>query len=124
MVNVDEIERVPAKRVLGLAVPALGVLAAEPLYVLVDTAVVGHLDALSLAGLALGGVVLAQVSSQLTFLSYGTTSRTARLHGAGRRADAVREGRAGDVAGAAGRACRAGRRPAAGLADRAGALGQ
>ncbi|WP_039910805.1 MATE family efflux transporter [Amycolatopsis vancoresmycina] len=90
--NVEETERVPAKRVLGLAVPALGVLAAEPLYVLVDTAVVGHLDALSLAGLALGGVVLAQVSSQLTFLSYGTTSRTARLHGAGRRADAVREG--------------------------------
>jgi putative MATE family efflux protein len=45
-----------------------------------------------LAGLALGGVLLTQVSSQLTFLSYGTTSRTARLHGAGRRADAVREG--------------------------------
>ncbi|WP_143263021.1 MATE family efflux transporter, partial [Amycolatopsis pretoriensis] len=90
--NVEETERLPAKRVLGLAVPALGVLAAEPLYVLVDTAVVGHLGALPLAGLALGGVVLAQVSSQLTFLSYGTTSRTARLHGAGRRADAVREG--------------------------------
>ena len=85
-------ERVPAKRVLGLAVPALGVLAAEPLYVLVDTAVVGHLGALPLAGLALGGVVLSQVSTQLTFLSYGTTSRTARLHGAGRRADAVSEG--------------------------------
>ncbi len=92
--NLDESvgERVPARKVLGLAVPALGVLAAEPLYVLVDTAVVGHLNALSLAGLALGGVVLAQVSSQLTFLSYGTTSRTARLHGAGRRADAVHEG--------------------------------
>ena len=82
----------PAKRVFGLAVPALGVLAAEPLYVLVDTAVVGHLGALPLAGLALGGVVLAQISTQLTFLSYGTTSRTARLHGAGRRADAVSEG--------------------------------
>src|SRR3954469_2611780 len=85
-------ERVPTKRVFGLALPALGVLAAEPLYVLVDTAVVGHLGALPLAGLALGGVVLAQVSSQLTFLSYGTTSRPARLHGAARRADAVREG--------------------------------
>jgi putative MATE family efflux protein len=85
-------ERVPARRIFGLAVPALGVLAAEPLYVLVDTAVVGHLGAVPLAGLALGGVLLTQVSSQLTFLSYGTTSRTARLHGAGRRADAVREG--------------------------------
>ena len=48
-------DRVPARRVIGLAVPALGVLAAEPLYVLVDTAVVGHLGALPLAGLALGG---------------------------------------------------------------------
>ena len=85
-------ERVPLRRILGLAVPALGVLAAEPLYVLVDTAVVGHLGAVQLAGLALGGVMLTQVSTQLTFLSYGTTSRTARLHGAGRRADAVREG--------------------------------
>ncbi|MCR3718561.1 MULTISPECIES: MATE family efflux transporter [Prauserella salsuginis group] len=85
-------ERAPARTVFGLAVPALGVLAAEPLYVLVDTAVVGHLGALPLAGLALGGTLLALVSTQLTFLSYGTTSRTARLHGAGRRGEAVEEG--------------------------------
>ncbi|WNV89785.1 MATE family efflux transporter [Umezawaea sp. Da 62-37] len=85
-------DRVPARRVLGLAAPALGVLAAEPLYVLVDTAVVGHLGALPLAGLALGGVLFTQVAAQLTFLSYGTTARTARLHGAGRRAEAVEEG--------------------------------
>lgn len=77
---------------LGLAVPALGVLAAEPLYLLVDTAVVGRLGAVALAALAVGGVVLVQVSTQLTFLSYGTTARTARLFGAGRRADAVAEG--------------------------------
>ncbi|HEX6341787.1 MATE family efflux transporter [Umezawaea sp.] len=85
-------DRVPPRRVLGLAVPALGVLAAEPLYVLVDTAVVGHLGALPLAGLALGGVLLSQVAAQLTFLAYGTTSRAARLHGAGRRQEAVAEG--------------------------------
>lgn len=85
-------EQVPARRVLGLAVPALGVLAAEPLYLLVDTAVVGRLGAVALAALAVGGVVLVQVSTQLTFLSYGTTARTARLYGAGRRADAVAEG--------------------------------
>jgi MATE family, multidrug efflux pump len=83
---------VPLKRVLGLAVPALGVLAAEPLYLLVDTAVVGHLGAVPLGALSVGAIVLAQVSTQLTFLSYGTTARTARLHGAGRRADAVAEG--------------------------------
>ncbi|PXY27976.1 MATE family efflux transporter [Prauserella muralis] len=91
MANVIQ-ERVPARTVFGLAVPALGVLAAEPLYVLVDTAVVGHLGALPLAGLALGGTLLSLVSTQLTFLSYGTTARTARLHGAGRRAEAVSEG--------------------------------
>jgi putative MATE family efflux protein len=85
-------DRIPPRRVLGLAIPALGVLAAEPLYVLVDTAVVGHLGALPLAGLALGGVLLSQVAAQLTFLAYGTTSRAARLHGAGRRQEAVAEG--------------------------------
>jgi putative MATE family efflux protein len=83
---------VPLKQVLGLAVPALGVLAAEPLYLLVDTAVVGHLGAVPLGALSVGAIVLAQISTQLTFLSYGTTARTARLHGAGRRADAVAEG--------------------------------
>ncbi len=40
----------------------------------------------------MGGLVLAQVSTQLTFLSYGTTARAARLHGAGRDDDAVGEG--------------------------------
>jgi putative MATE family efflux protein len=81
-----------AREVLRLAVPALLVLAAEPLYLLVDTAVVGHLGAVPLAGLAIGAVLLAQVSTQLNFLSYGTTARTARLHGAGRRTEAVVEG--------------------------------
>lgn len=77
---------------MRLAAPALVVLAAEPLYLLVDTAVVGQLGGVPLAALAVGGVVLAQIPTQLVFLSYGTTARTARLHGAGRRADAVAEG--------------------------------
>ncbi|MDM7487622.1 MATE family efflux transporter [Rhodococcus sp. CSLK01-03] len=81
-----------AGRIFGLAVPALGVLAAEPLYLLFDIAVVGRLGALALAGLAIGGLVLAQVSTQLTFLSYGTTARAARFHGAGQRDAAVAEG--------------------------------
>ncbi|MFF5210319.1 MATE family efflux transporter [Streptosporangium sp. NPDC000396] len=82
----------PLRQILTLAVPALGVLAAEPLYLLVNTAVVGHLGAVPLAGLSVGGIVLAQIATQMTFLSFGTTARTARLHGAGRRADAVAEG--------------------------------
>ena len=90
--GVDTARRVPVRRIMGLAVPALGVLAAEPLYVLVDTAVVGHLGAVPLAALSVGATLLAQVSSMLTFFSFGTTARTARLHGAGRRADAVAEG--------------------------------
>jgi len=80
------------RRIAGLAFPALGVLAAEPLYLLFDLAVVGRLGALSLAGLAIGGLVLSLVSSQLTFLSYGTTARAARLFGAGNRGSAVGEG--------------------------------
>ncbi|KQU34777.1 MULTISPECIES: MATE family efflux transporter [unclassified Rhodococcus (in: high G+C Gram-positive bacteria)] len=84
--------RVSARTLFGLAFPALGVLVAEPLYLLFDSAVVGRLGALPLAGLAVGGLVLAQVSTQLTFLSYGTTARAARLHGAGRDDDARNEG--------------------------------
>ena len=80
------------RELVRLAVPALGVLAAEPLYLLVDTAVVGHLGATELAALSVGTIVLSQVAQQLTFLSFGTTARAARLHGAGRRADAVAEG--------------------------------
>ncbi len=80
------------RRIAALALPALGVLAAEPLYLLFDTAIVGRLGAVSLAGLAVGGLIVALVSSQLTFLSYGTTARAARFHGAGDRAAAIREG--------------------------------
>ena len=80
------------RRIAALAVPALGVLAAEPIYLLFDIAVVGRLGALPLAGLAIGGLVLSLVSSQLTFLSYGTTARSARFFGAGDRVSAVGEG--------------------------------
>ncbi|GGS39079.1 MATE family efflux transporter [Actinokineospora fastidiosa] len=80
------------RQVLALAVPALPVLAAEPLYLLVDTAVVGRLGGLELGALGIGAIILAQLSTQFTFLSYGTTARAARLYGAGRREDAVVEG--------------------------------
>ncbi|CAM4030474.1 MATE family efflux transporter [Tsukamurella strandjordii] len=80
------------RRIVGQALPALGVLAAEPLYLLWDTAIIGRLGALPLAGLAVGGLILATVSTQLTFLSYGTTSRSARRYGAGDTDGAVTEG--------------------------------
>jgi putative MATE family efflux protein len=80
------------RQIAQLALPALGVLAAEPLYLLFDTAVVGRLGAVSLAGLAIGALILGMVGSQLTFLSYGTTARSARYFGAEDRASAVVEG--------------------------------
>lgn len=79
-------------QIAALALPALVVLAAEPLYLLFDTAVVGRLGALGLAGLAIGGMILNLVASQATFLSYGTTARSARHFGAGDRRAAVAEG--------------------------------
>ena len=84
--------RASDRRILGLALPALGALAAEPLYVLVDTAVVGHLGAEQLAGVAIGGALLTNVAWLCNFLAYGSTARAARLYGAGRRDEAVAVG--------------------------------
>lgn len=81
-----------SRRIAGLAFPALGVLAAEPVYLLFDLAVVGRLGAVSLAGLAIGALIMGLLTSQLTFLSYGTTARSARHFGAGDRTAAVGEG--------------------------------
>lgn len=95
MPSAEEPEAAPpvtGRRIAGLALPALGVLAAEPLYLLFDIAVIGRLGAVALAGLAIGGLVLSLLSSQLTFLSYGTTARSARFFGAGDRQAAVGEG--------------------------------
>ncbi|MCQ9344531.1 MATE family efflux transporter [Corynebacterium phoceense] len=85
-------ERVSARRIFGLALPALGVLAAMPLYLLLDTAVVGRLGATALAALGAAATVQSVVTTQLTFLSYGTTARSARFYGRGDRPAAVAEG--------------------------------
>ncbi len=72
-----------------LAVPALGTLVAEPLYVLADTAIVGRLGTDELAGLALATTVLLSVHTLTLFLTYGTTATVARLIGAERESDAA-----------------------------------
>jgi MATE family, multidrug efflux pump len=77
------------REVFALAIPALGALAAEPLYVLVDTAIVGHLGTTQLASLAIAATVLSTGFTILNFLTYGTTAQVARLHGAGRDRDAA-----------------------------------
>ncbi len=80
------------RQVAGLALPALVVLAAEPLYVLVDTAVVGHLRGTALASLAVGGSVLTFATWLGNVIAYGTTGRAARRFGAGDRSGAIAEG--------------------------------
>lgn len=72
-----------------LAVPALGTLVAEPLYVLADTAIVGRLGTEELAGLALASTILLTAHSFLIFLAYGTTSTVARQMGADRETEAA-----------------------------------
>ena len=80
------------RRILGLAVPALGSLAVEPVYILVDTAIVGQLGTDQLAGLAIAATVLSFVFAGANFLTYGTTERVARRLGAGDDAAAANVG--------------------------------
>jgi putative MATE family efflux protein len=80
------------REILRLALPALGALAAEPLYVLVDTAIVGHLGTPQLAALAIAATVLSTAFTIFNFLTYGTTAQVARLHGAGQEEEAARVG--------------------------------
>jgi putative MATE family efflux protein len=71
------------RRIVSLAVPALGSLAIEPVYVMVDTAIVGRLGTEQLAGLAIAATVLSFVFVGSNFLTYSTTERVARSLGAG-----------------------------------------
>src|SRR5690606_39473105 len=80
------------RRIATLAVPALVVLAAEPLYLPVDTAVAGPLGPVPLAALALGGTIMTLAAWLGNVPAYGTTARAARRFGAGDRAAAVAEG--------------------------------
>ncbi len=77
------------RRIIRLALPALGTLAAEPLYRLVDTAIVGRLGTEQLGGLAVAVSVLSIVIAGSNFLACGTTERVARRLGNGDRAGAA-----------------------------------
>lgn len=75
------------REIVRLAFPALLTLAAEPTYLLVDTAMVGHLGAGPLAALALAASVLATTAGLGVVTTYATTAAVARLSGAGRGDD-------------------------------------
>ncbi len=80
------------REIVRLALPAFGALAAEPLYILVDTAIVGHLGTNPLAGLAVAGTVLTATFAIFNFLAYSTTGAVARQIGAGNRRAAAENG--------------------------------
>ena len=80
------------REILRLAVPALGALVAQPLFVLVDAAIVGTLGTLPLAGLGAAATLVALVLGLCIFLAYATTSSVARRIGEGRWDSAVSEG--------------------------------
>ena len=80
------------RQIAVLAVPSLGALVAEPLFVLTDTAMVGHLGATALAGVGLASTVLQTAIGLLVFLAYATTPLVARRLGAGDRRGALAAG--------------------------------
>jgi putative MATE family efflux protein len=85
-------ERTLNRRILALAVPALGALIAEPLFLLADSAIIGHLGTAALAGLAIAAGVLTTAVGMSIFLAYGATAAVARRVGAGDVRGAIEHG--------------------------------
>jgi putative MATE family efflux protein len=80
------------RSIASLAIPALGALVAEPLFLIVDSALVGHLGAEPLAGLAIASTILQTAVGLMIFLAYATTPLVARRRGAGDLRGAVQAG--------------------------------
>jgi putative MATE family efflux protein len=79
------------REIARLALPAFGALIAEPLYVLTDTAIVGHLGTPQLGGLAVASTILLTLYAVFIFLAYGTTAAVSRLLGAGDEREAAHQ---------------------------------
>ena len=80
------------KRLLLLALPTFGQMVAEPVFVLIDTAIVGHVSDTALAGLSLGSTILLTAVGLCVFLAYSTTSQVAHLFGSGKRREGLQKG--------------------------------
>lgn len=80
------------REIFALAVPAFGALVAEPLFVMADSAIVGHLGTPQLAGLGIAAALLTTAVSIFVFLAYATTAAVARRVGAGDLQAAIRQG--------------------------------
>ncbi|MDN5996445.1 MATE family efflux transporter [Acidipropionibacterium jensenii] len=79
-------------QVLNLAVPAFLSLVAEPFFLMADSAVIGHVGTVELAGLGVASTVLTTVTGLFVFLAYATTATSARRMGAGDREGAAQAG--------------------------------
>ena len=80
------------REIVALAVPAFGALVAEPLFVMADSAIVGHLGTAQLAGLGIASALLTTAVSVFVFLAYATTAAVSRRVGAGDLQAAIRQG--------------------------------
>jgi putative MATE family efflux protein len=80
------------REIVRLAVPAFLALVAEPMFLLADAAIIGHLGTPELAGLGIAGAVMQTVVGLCVFLAYGTTAAVARRTGAGDVAGALAQG--------------------------------
>ncbi|WP_433546700.1 MATE family efflux transporter [Streptomyces sp. CA-294286] len=80
------------REIVALALPAFGALVAEPLFLMADSAIVGHLGTPQLAGLGVASALLTTAVSIFVFLAYATTAAVARRVGAGDLASAIRQG--------------------------------
>jgi putative MATE family efflux protein len=80
------------REILRLAVPAFAALVSEPLFLLADAAIVGHLGTPQLGGLGVAAAILQTLLGVFVFLAYGTTSSVARQVGAGDRRAALTQG--------------------------------
>ena len=84
-----------SREILRLAVPAFGALVAEPLFLLADSAIIGHLGVAQLAGVGLASAVLHTAVGLMVFLAYSTTPAVARAIGDGQLGKALAAGRDG-----------------------------
>lgn len=80
------------QQVRRLAIPAFLTLIAEPLFLLADTAIVGHLGTTPLAGLAVASAILLTATGIFVFLAYGTTALVSRRLGSGSTGGALAAG--------------------------------
>lgn len=84
--------RAQDREIRRLAVPAFAALVSEPVFLLADAAIVGHLGTAQLAALGLAGVVVQTAIGLFVFLAYGATATVARNVGAGDRRAALAVG--------------------------------